>query len=303
MHSLKYNVLKCGVKIANVKGLFKLKEDELRAFAEEKRKGKVLLPSKKMCKKFAITSRKVGGNTCYKIASLEKKSKKKVLYIHGGGYILEADSLEWGMAYDIVKETKATVYFPRYPLAPEHNCLETFDMLNEIYTNIVKSTEAENVTIIGDSAGGGIALSLAMEIKKRGLPQPANIILISPVMELSSKAVGKEDHIEYLEKQDPMISLEGLDIICDWWRGDLDKSDYRVSPRFGDIKDLAPITIFSSKDEVLNVFVKLFMQDAKKQGIEVELHEKKEMIHCWVLSPFKEAMEERERVMELIRGW
>lgn len=303
MHSVMYNVLTYGVKIANVKGIFKLNRDELEEFIKEKRKEKVLLPSEKVHKKYAISCKKVCENNCYKISSLEKKSKKKVLYIHGGGYVLEADSLEWGMAYSIVKETNATVYFPRYPLAPEHNCTEAFDMLTEIYVNLLRTTLPENIIIIGDSAGGGIALSFAMEIKKKEYPQPSNIILISPVMELSSKSPGNEDYVDYLEKRDPMISLEALDIICDWWRGEYDKTDYHVSPRFGDITGLAPITIFSSKSEVLNVFVKMFLKDAKSQGVEVEYHEKKDMIHCWVLSPIKESLDDRERVFELIRGW
>jgi acetyl esterase/lipase len=110
----------------------------------------------------------------------------------------------------LIKETKATIYVPIYPLSNNKysSQLDTIKFLTKLYQEITTNEPQCTYTLMGDSAGGNFALILAQQIKVNHYHKPKNIILISPVvnMELTPEA-------NKLAHDDPVLSYNLLMIV------------------------------------------------------------------------------------------
>jgi acetyl esterase/lipase len=93
---------------------------------------------------------------------------------------------------------------------------------------------------MGDSAGGGFALALAQALLEKELPQPGNIILISPWLDITMT----NPEIPAFEEKDPMLAVYGLAEIGKVYAGNTDPGHYMLSPINGPVVGLAPITLF-----------------------------------------------------------
>ena len=102
---------------------------------------------------------------------VEESSGKVIMYLHGGSYVGELYKEHWNFFRDLIKDTGATIVVPDYPLTPQYRYTDVFGMVLPLYREIVKRVEKENFILMGDSAGGGIALALAEEAGKEGLNQ------------------------------------------------------------------------------------------------------------------------------------
>ena len=85
-------------------------------------------------------------------------SDKYILYLHGGAYVMEATYKHWQFLEEIVDRTGMTLVLPDYPLTPRNTYKEAFDMIEPIYIDLIDKVGKEKVILMGDSAGGGMAL-------------------------------------------------------------------------------------------------------------------------------------------------
>ena len=98
---------------------------------------------------------------------LNNIGEKHILYLHGGGYVYEITNLHWEFLGKLIDALKCTITIPIYPLAPKHQYQEVFDMIVPIYQQIISEVKPEDIVIMGDSAGGGMSLSLAQLLKEK----------------------------------------------------------------------------------------------------------------------------------------
>ena len=89
----------------------------------------------------------------------QNKSEQTILYIHGGAYMAEVTKDHWDFIKKIVEDTNATVIVPDYPLAPKYTYKEVFNMMEPLYKEIISKVDMEKFIVMGDSAGGGLALA------------------------------------------------------------------------------------------------------------------------------------------------
>ena len=76
---------------------------------------------------------------------------------------------------------------PLYPLTPEHACAEIGAFALAVYRACAAADPGAPIVLMGDSAGGGLALSLAMQIREAGgLPSPAGLVLIAPWLDVTT---------------------------------------------------------------------------------------------------------------------
>ena len=81
---------------------------------------------------------------------------------------------------NILKKVPCTITFIDYPLLPEYDCMDVFSMVKDSYLDSC-SAEDREIILMGDSAGGGLALALAQNINMENIyPKPSKIILLSP---------------------------------------------------------------------------------------------------------------------------
>ena len=96
----------------------------------------------------------------------QNKSEQTILYIHGGAYMAEVTKDHWDFIKKIVEDTNATVIVPDYPLAPKYTYKEVFNMMEPLYKEIVSKVDMEKFIVMGDSAGGGLALALEEKLSQ-----------------------------------------------------------------------------------------------------------------------------------------
>ena len=104
-----------------------------------------------------------------------------VVGIHGGSYVLQPTTLvHWPDYASMARDNGATVIVPIYPLAPQGTASTVVPQMADLISSEIVQHGAENVSVYGDSAGGGLALAAVQELVRRGDPVPSHMVLVSP---------------------------------------------------------------------------------------------------------------------------
>ena len=171
-----------------------------------------------------------------------------VLYFHGGGFIAECRAIHDPLLAAIGRAGGARGLMIDYRLAPEHPYPAAADDCFAAW-NWMLSTgfDPARVVFAGDSAGGNLALVTAMHARDEGLPLPAAIVLMSPLLDLSfsGPSFARNDGI------DPMFRAETARRVQDWYAPGLDLADPRISPLFGRAEGLPPTQLHVGSSELL----------------------------------------------------
>ncbi len=230
----------------------------------------------------------------------QKSLKQKViLYIHGGAWTNQPLSLHWLFMDKMAQLLNAKVIAPIYPKVPHFNHHDTFQKMLNFYKEILKTVESSNqLTIIGDSAGGNIALGLVQLLKQNHLPQPQDIILLSACVDMSLE---NPQILEYEEK-DPMLASAGMEVITKIWAADKDLKDPLISPIYGDFQGLGKITHFIGTHESLYPDAIKFDEQLTEQGIDITTFVYPQMNHVFVVMPIPEALDAQQKIMNIIHS-
>ena len=109
-----------------------------------------------------------------------------VLYLHGGGYVFGSAFGYRPQAGAIATAARTGVLLPDYRLAPEHPFPAAVDDSVSAYRWLLERGVAPGqLTVAGDSSGGGLVLSLLLTLAKQKLPQPGAVVLMCPWLDLS----------------------------------------------------------------------------------------------------------------------
>ena len=108
---------------------------------------------------------------------------------------------------------------------------------------------------------------------------------------------GDYDEVEF----DPMLGIDGLREMGETWAGDLDPKDYKVSPMFGDVSNLAKTTLFVGTHEIFYPDVVKFYNKLIENGVDAELNVGEEMTHVYAIYPLvPESKEAFNHIVEVI---
>lgn len=148
---------------------------------------------------------------------------------------------------------------------------------------------------MGDSAGGGLSAAFCEYLAENDLPQPKNLILISPWVDVSMS--GDYDSVKY----DPMLGVDGARKMGESWAGNLDTKNYKVSPLFGDVKKLPKTTLFVGTYEIIYPDVVKFYEKLKKNNVKAELNVGEKMTHVYPVYPLvPESKKAFKHIVEII---
>lgn len=154
------------------------------------------------------------------------------------------------------------------------------------------------VCLAGDSAGGQIALSVALLLRDDcGVVVPRTV-LISPVLDISLT----NPLIAAVEPTDPWLGREALLVFAERWRADLSLTDPRVSPLAADLSGLGPLTVLTGTRDILNPDARLLAQKATAAGVTIDYHEHPGLVHVYPLTPTPEGRAARATIVERLRG-
>lgn len=217
-----------------------------------------------------------------------------ILLVHGGAFVLGSPSSYSGLAGWIAQATGADVYVPDYALAPEQPYPEPTDDLFAAYRMILeRGHEPGRTAVIGDSAGGALAVSTVRTLPEMNVPTPAAMALLSPWLDLTLSAASVSENAS----RDPMLRRAWLEGAARAHAGELRLSDPRVSPLFADLATLPPTLIQVGSDEILLDDSVRFADRAWSEGVEVELQRFNGwwhdfQVHAGTLKPARAAIED-----------
>jgi monoterpene epsilon-lactone hydrolase len=237
------------------------------------------LPSQAFRKKFYVKEDQQEGQRTFTVAPRgDVTNSLRILYVHGGAYILDLWPQEWAIIEGLINRTGATVVVPIYPLAPEHDWQPAFKMVNAAYERLINEVGEANVVIAGSSAGGGITLALAEQMRDQGKPLPAALVLFSPWLDVTMS----DPDQPRLDKIDHILSIEGLRRSGAGWAGQLPTTDPRISPLLGSLAGLPAIVAFTGTEDLLNPDARRLAIKAKAAGISFTLYEYPHEFHVWM---------------------
>ena len=193
-------------------------------------------------------------------------------------------------------DTEAEVVVPIYPLAPAHDYDEAYSLLTDLYEGMCDRYGADAITIMGDSAGAGLAAGMAETFSHYKLEQPAHLVLISPIVDLSMRNPDIHDFFD----RDPMLAPWGLAQLGDLWADGDDICDPRLSPIYGDVSDLKNVTIFTGTREIFYPDAIKFAEKLKDAGVTCDLRVGQGMNHDWPLYPIPEAKEAISQMVQVV---
>ena len=176
----------------------------------------------------------------------DKRRQGVILYLHGGGYACGDLDYALGFGSTLAVECGSRVFCIGYRLAPEHPFPAALDDATTAYQYLLKKGYAPHqITLCGESAGGGLCYALCQKLQLLELPLPGSIIAVSPWVDLTGSG---ESYTENVHK-DPTLTPQMLDFFAAAYAQDLQNP--LVSPLFGDLSSMPPSLLFVGSDELL----------------------------------------------------
>ena len=245
-----------------------------------------------------IRMREIAGWTVYEISPKGKTSPRRALYLHGGCYVFEIALQHWLFVAKLAVETNTRFLVPIYPLAPAETADTIVPKATDLAATLIDEVGSENMTVLGDSAGGGMALAVAMQLRDRGIPAPHSTVLISPWLDIT----GTDPQLAVIAPHDPWLAVPGSHFAGGIYRGILPETDPLVSPLYGDLNGLGSLTMFSGTRDILNADAMKFVSLARAAGLAVDYHEVPGMIHVFPILPIPEGTAARAVIARSMTG-
>lgn len=226
-----------------------------------------------------VTAASVGGIPGFWCRPVDALRAGKILFFHGGGYVLGSAKAFTNFAGQIATRARADTFVVDYRLAPEHPFPAGLEDAAAVYKGL--ATEgAERIAIVGDSAGGGLALVLLSMMAEAEHEQsfcPVAAAVMSPWLDMTLAG----DTYFTRAEADPVFTREVLRDIAITYLGDADPRNPMASPLFGTLKGLPPIRIDIGDDEVLLDEALKYETRATQAGVSVSLNIWKGMPHVF----------------------
>ena len=253
-------------------------------------------PTSRHRRKYRITKSDYNGHLVWTIAPKQNAGSKQILYLHGGAYVNSFASQQWNFMTRLIDALNCTITAPDYPHAPKFYFKDVFDFLLPLYDEVVGVAGSANVTVMGDSSGGGISLALAQRLREEGREQPRNVILLSPWLDASLS----NPEIAEVDKIDPFLGVEGLKYAGSVYARDVELTNYLVSPVYGSLKGLAPVSLFIGTRDLLLPDCRKLRDRAAAEGVKLNYREYEAMLHDWMMISLPESKQALKEILEII---
>lgn len=224
-----------------------------------------------------------------------------VIYFHGGMYIAEANIAHKRWMVNLFNRTDCKITFVDYPLAPEHTYRETIAMVVNTTKFLADKYPHDNFILMGDSAGGGLALVLAQVLKdQRFEHQPKKLILYSPWVRLDMD----NPAIQEMAHKDVLLDLDLLQKSANLYAGESDLTHPYLSPYYGSCQDLGEMHVFYGGDELLAPDIRLLKMKCEQANIGGGFYCYEGMGHDFQLFSFlPESKDVLRKTIEIINGY
>ena len=235
----------------------------------------------------------IADTTCFTKAG---KNDQTIFFLHGGGYNQRPTLFHFLFLDEIHKLTGAHIIFPLYPLAPNYTYDVAYRRVNAIYDETRILAKGHCVTLMGDSAGGGLSLGLYMQLAENNKLLPDKLVLIAPCLDVTMT----NPEIKPIEKHDRMLGRVGLVEMGKRWAGKANLTDYRISPIYGDISLIDKLMLIVGNHDILFPDAEKLVKKLRELNKPVEFIIGEKMPHDYPLMPIPEARQAIEEISNYI---
>lgn len=206
------------------------------------------------------------------------KSEPVVYYLHGGGYISGSAKSCRPITVTLARHLKTRLFGLDYRLAPEHRFPAGLDDAVAGYRWLLsQGIDPQSIAVVGDSAGGGMTLALALRLREAGEPLPGCLVCLSPWTDMTSESASLAANSE----RDAMFVAEDIERYASAYLGDHSRRDPLASPLLADLRGLPPTLIQVGRDEVLVDDAQNLHRKILAAGGPSELHIYDDVPHGW----------------------
>lgn len=226
---------------------------------------------------------------------------KIILYCHGGGYTSGTLGYARLIASRMALATGYEVLAFQYRLAPEHPYPEALEDARLVWEYLMYlGWGARDIILAGDSAGGNLALELALDLRDSQRMLPWRMVLLSPWTDMTASG----DSYEECRDLDPLLTRAYIEAVREAYAPGEDWSLPEFSPLFADLQGLPPTLIQVGGREILRDDSTRLHQKLLEAGVPSMLQSWPDMWHVFQMFPMKsasEAMEQMAHFLETLR--
>jgi epsilon-lactone hydrolase len=223
-----------------------------------------------------ISAKSIEGVPCHWFVPDRFDKNKIVIYLHGGMFVLGSIDGYKAMITHFASGFSSKILFIEYALAPEKPFPSAANDVLKVYREITHIYPDAKIILMGDSAGGGLAVTLIKMATQEKLQMPSSVIMLSPWVYLR----GGTESYETRKKMDPILTKEKL----------MEYAGYYVSNHWNEadpgqftFTSFPPLLILVGSNEILFDDSKLFYEKIKRLQPNTQMKEYENQVHGWPL--------------------
>ncbi|MCL2883821.1 MAG: alpha/beta hydrolase, partial [Coriobacteriia bacterium] len=227
-----------------------------------------------------------------------------LLFLHGGGLIFEAMPFHWMAAAQIVRATGARLAFLNYPLLPEATIVDSTAVALQAFQELVAGTldgvahVPEDIVLLGDSAGATLVLTLASELRQRGL-KARHLICVSPAQcyiddpQLRAQVAAQD-------AKDDMLRSSLLETLLSIMVDQAESNEFYLRPLQADYRGFSPLTVFAGTEELFYPFMPGFLAALERDQATYDYFVGEGLCHVWPYVPAPDCRWGLEKIIQTI---
>lgn len=221
---------------------------------------------------------------------------KAVIFLHGGSYCIGSAAAYRPFIAGLAEKIKLPVLSIEYRLAPEHPFPAALNDVKSVYEGLLNvGLDADDMVLLGDSAGGGLALATTMYFRDNQIAMPKAIALLSPWTDLTMSS----DSCVQKAAIDPINSYDFDKMCAKDYAGSESLTNWLVSPLYGDYTDVPPVFIHSGTEDIDRDDSIRTAAKAKEAGVDVTFKLWEGMFHDFTVF-YKLTPEGKQSFNELV---
>ena len=221
----------------------------------------------------------VAGLAIESVCAVESPARV-ILYLHGGAFFMGSPASYRNRAMRLSYRCQAEVFVPDYRLAPEHQYPAAHDDTLVAWGFVKALRPHAPIFVAGDSAGGGLSLSLLVRLRDAGLVMPNGSFQLSPWTDLTVSGPSVNGN----HGKDLWFTRKHLEVWARYYVGQADSRSPYLSPVFADLSGLPPLLLLVGEDELLLDDTLRVRDAATSVGTDVRVLIGKGMQHDWPLT-------------------
>jgi acetyl esterase/lipase len=222
-----------------------------------------------------------------------------MLYFHGGGFVQPMFKVHWPLAAAMIDACGISVTLPLYEVVPESGWERQDAVADAAFAKLAESHDPARIILNGDSAGGHMALALALRLVRSGGAQPGKLAMFAPWLDLTLA----DPAIAAVEPHDIMLKIGTLRACGEMFAGTRDPASPQCSPLYAAREDLArlpPTRIWTGRHDLFIIDSRSFAGRLREAGVDARLYEYEAAPHVFMaVIPTREAKD----TIALLRGF